>query len=237
MGYRRSNFGRSGFKAIPNLLSLKPKCAPAKIVEDILSHVPTLSALLDSPDQSVRLKAALAAGTYPDPEYIEILISQCTHEPDFFVRDTLSWALMRHDVSKVVKRLEIELQSSNIQAKSQAIHTLSKIGDKSNYALITDEMLFDSDDFIASTAWRVASVLVPEDQKPNLVAKLITQLGRGDSDVQFGLTRFLCALGDCIVEPLTEVTKSADESISNQAKFTLFRFREMQLESTKTSSK
>jgi len=204
---------------------------------DILYPVPTLRSLLASPDQSVRLKAALAAGTYPAEEYIEILIAQCTHEPDFFVRDTLSWALMRHDVTKVVKRLEVELQSSNPQAKSQAIHTLSKIGDKANYLLITDEMLFDQDDFIASTAWRVASVLVPDDQKSILVKKLITQLGRGDSDTQFGLTRFLCALGECIIEPLTEASNSTDETISNQAKFTLLRFREMQLESAKPSSK
>ena len=199
--------------------------------------MPTLRSLLDSPDQSVRLKAALAAGTYPEDEFIELLVSQCAIEPDFFVRDTLSWALMRNDVSKVVKRLEIELQSPNLQAKSQAIHTLSKIGDKTNYPLITDEMLFNSDDFIASTAWRVASVLVPDDQKPDLAAKLITQLGRGDSDVQFGLTRFLCAVGDCIIGPLTEASKSEDDVISNQAKFTLLRFREMQLESAKPASK
>ena len=197
----------------------------------------TLQTLLASPDQSVRLKAALAAGTYPEPEYIEILIAQCAHEQDFFVRDTLSWALMRHDVTKVVKRLETELQSSNPQAKSQAIHTLSKIGDKTNYLLITDEMLFDPDDFIASTAWRVSSVLVPDEQKSTLVKKLVTQLGRGDSDTQFGLTRFLCALGESIVEPLTEASKSADETISNQAKFTLLRFREMQLESSRPASK
>jgi hypothetical protein len=197
----------------------------------------TLQTLLASSDQSVRLKAALAAGTYPDPEYIEILIAQCELESDFFVRDTLSWALMRHDVTKVVKRLETELRSSNPQAKSQAIHTLSKIGDKANYPLITDEMLFDPDDFMASTAWRVASVLVPDDQKMILVKMLITQLGRGDSDIQFGLTRFLCALGECIVEPLMEASKSADETISNQAKFTLLRFREMQLESSRPASK
>ncbi|MEI7497386.1 MAG: HEAT repeat domain-containing protein, partial [Betaproteobacteria bacterium] len=167
------------------------------------------------------MKAALAAGTSPDPEFIEILVAQCGHEPDFFVRDTLSWALMRHDVKKVVKRLESELHSSNPQAKSQAIHTLSKIGDKANYPLITDEMLFDPDLFIASTAWRVATVLVPEDQRSSLTKKLITQLGRGDSDTQFGLSRFLCDLGEYIVEPLTEASKSADETISNQAKFTL----------------
>lgn len=195
--------------------------------------MPTLQSLLDSPDQSVRLKAALDAGTFPKVEFIDVLISQCAIEPDFFVRDTLSWALMRNDIAKVVKRLETELQSPNHQAKSQAIHTLSKIGDKANYRLITDDMLFDSDDFIASTAWRAASVLVPDADKPALVQKLITQLGRGDSDIQFGLTRFLCALGDCIIGPLTQASNSADAAISNQAKFTVLRYREMQLESSK----
>lgn len=195
--------------------------------------MPTLKSLLDSPDQSVRLKAALAAGTYPEPEFIEILITQCAIEPDFFVRDTLSWALMRNDIPQVVQRLETELKSANTQAKSQAIHTLSKIGDKNNYSLITEEMLFDADDFVAATAWRAASVLVPDNQKSDLVKKLVTQLGRGDSDTQFALTRFLCAIGETIVDPLTEAAHSTDDAISNQAKFTLLRFREMQLEMKK----
>ena len=198
--------------------------------------MPSLRALLDSPDKSVRLNAALAAGTYPETDFIEILVSQCAIETDFFVRDTLSWALMRNDISKVVERLQTELVSKNPQAKTQAIHTLSKIGDKKNYVLITDSMLFDSDDFVASTAWRAASVLVPEEQKPDLVKKLVTQLGRGDSDTQFALTRFLCALGDCIVEPLNEAAQSSDENISNQAKFTVLRYKEMQLESKKPSN-
>ena len=193
----------------------------------------TLESMLASPDQSVRFKAALAAGTYPEPRFIEILISQCAHEPDFFVRDTLSWALMRNDIPKVVDRLRIELTSSNPQAKSQAIHTLSKIGDKKNFALITDEMLFDANDLVAATAWRAASVLVPEAEKSGLVAKLITQLGRGDSDLQFGLTRFLCAIGDQIVGPLTAAANSEDDAVSNQAKFTLLRFNEMQLDFAK----
>jgi HEAT repeat protein len=193
--------------------------------------MPSLRALLDSPDKSVRLNAALAAGTYPETDFIEILVSQCAVETDFFVRDTLSWALMRNDISKVVDRLQTELVSKNTQAKTQAIHTLSKIGDKKNYALITDLMLFDIDDFVASTAWRAASVLVPDDQKPDLVKKLVTQLGRGDSDTQFALTRFLCAIGEAIVNPLTEAANSNDDAASNQAKFTLLRFREMQRES------
>jgi HEAT repeat protein len=102
----------------------------------------TLEELLKSPDQSVRLKAALAAGTYPEPEYIEILVTQCSHETDFFVRDTLSWALMRHDQKSVVDHLKIELKSENPQARSQALHTLSKIGDKTPDILGVNETLY-----------------------------------------------------------------------------------------------
>ena len=190
----------------------------------------TLEEVLKSPDQSVRLKAALAAGTYPNPDHIKALIGQCAIEGDFFVRDTLSWALMRHDQKTVVEHLKVELHSENTQARSQALHTLSKIGDKENYRLITRELLLDPDDFVASTAWRSASVLVPESEKPALVELLVTQLGRGDSDTQFGLTRFLCAIGKSIVAPLTHAAQSADEVIRTHAEFTLIRFQEMELE-------
>ena len=192
----------------------------------------TLKAHLQSPDQSVRLKAALAAGTFPKPEYIEVLVEQCASEPDFFVRDTLTWALMRNEATKVVERLKPELISENPQAKSQALHTLTKIGEKQYYSLITHEHLFDSNDKVAVTAWRAASVLVPEDEKTTLISILITQLGRGDSDVQFDLTRFLCALGDFIVEPLTEAVKFPKEEVALHAQFTLMRYQEMKLESS-----
>jgi HEAT repeat protein len=193
----------------------------------------TLDQLLKSPDQSVRLKAALAAGTYPNQDHIEVLIRQCESESDFFVRDTLSWALMRQDRELVVQRLIPELKSSNPQARSQALHTLSKIGDKANYSLITPELLLDTDDFVASTAWRSASVLVSEKDKPALIEILISQLGRGDSDTQFRLTRFLCAIGQPIVAPLMQAAQSADETVRTQAEFTLIRFQEMELEKVK----
>ena len=194
----------------------------------------TLQSLLNSPDQSVRLTAALTAGTYPDPAYIDVLVSHCAKESDFFVRDTLSWALLRNDIPQVITRLKPELTSENSQAQSQALHTLTKIGDKQYYSLISQEHLYSADDKIASTAWRTASVLVSESQKPALTTILISQLGRGGSDLQFDLTRFLCALGDCIVEPLVEAEHSAKEEVRMHAAFTLLRYQEMKLESKKT---
>lgn len=196
----------------------------------------TLKALLESLDKSVRLQAALAAGTYPEDGYIEVLVTQCAHESDFFVRDTLSWALMRHNIGKVVDRLKSELNSENPQAKSQALHTLSKIGDKQFYSLITHEHYFDSQDKVAVTAWRAGSVLVPDNKKSALTKILISQLGRGDSDMQFDLTRFLCALGDVIVEPLKLASESESKEVRLHAAFTLMRYQEMSLESSKKTN-
>lgn len=184
----------------------------------------------------MRLQAAMTAGTYPDDAYIDVLVAQCAHESDFFVRDTLSWALMRHEVNKVVDRLKVELISENTQAKSQALHTLSKIGDKKFYSLITNDHHFDSSDKVAVTAWRAASVLVPESEKPALTNVLVSQLGRGDSDLQFDLTRFICALGDSIIEPLKQAAESDKEEVRLHAAFTLMRYQEMLIESTKKTS-
>jgi HEAT repeat protein len=198
--------------------------------------VATLKALLESPDKSVRLQAALAAGTYPEDQFIEVLIAQCSHEPDFFVRDTLSWALMRQDIPQVIERLKVELHAENSKAKSQALHTLSKIGDSQYYSLITNEHHFDSQDIVAVTAWRAASVLVPDGEQAALAKILVSQLGRGDSDLQFDLTRFLCALGDSIVPPLKAASESEKEEVRLHAAFTLMRYQEMNLERSEKKS-
>jgi HEAT repeat protein len=181
----------------------------------------TLQSLLSSPDRSVRLKAALDAGTYPEKSQVDVLIARCAIEPDFFVRDTLSWALIMHDRAQVNDSIKLELGSAVNQARSQALHTLTKIGDKQNYSLITPEMMFDSDDSVAMTAWRAASLLVPDSDVPNLITILFTQLGRGNAEVQMALSRALCFVGEPVKAPLEEVMKSSQPEIRLHAELTL----------------
>lgn len=179
-----------------------------------------LQSLLASPDQSVRLNAVMTAGTYPDPEYIDVLIAQCGHETDFFVRDALSWALMRQNISEVTKRLEVELKSENPKSRAQALHTFSKIGDKRYYSLITKEHLLDSNDTVAMVAWRTASGLVSDNEIEELSHILFTQLGRGNYEVQLGLSRALCRLGKVIIPSLVMATRSPDAAKKLHAQFT-----------------
>jgi HEAT repeat protein len=161
-----------------------------------------LIAALTAGNASARLRAALAIGSSPDPAYLDVLLSRCAVEPDFFVRDMLTWALTRLPSDITVPRLVAELQSEVAQARSQALHTLSKIKDRRTFEAITPSLLADRDDDVARSAWRAAVILVPEEHKVRLAENLAGQLGRGDAEVQLSLSRALVTLGADIVEPL-----------------------------------
>ncbi|MEW1779901.1 HEAT repeat domain-containing protein [Streptomyces sp. NPDC086777] len=175
---------------------------------------------LGAEDASVRLQTALAVGSNPDPVFLEMLVERCAVEPDFFVRDMLSWALTRLPPKISLPRIRQELGSERAQARSQALHTLSKIGDKSTWDWITRDMLRDADDEVARTAWRVAVVLVPEDEERNLAAELVVQLGRGDRTVQLSLSRALVDLGDVIKSALERAAESSNPAVAAHARAT-----------------
>ncbi|WP_217143879.1 HEAT repeat domain-containing protein [Streptomyces sp. AC627_RSS907] len=166
---------------------------------------------------SVRLRAALAVGTTPDPRFVGTLVERCAVEPEFFVRDMLTWALTRHPVSVTLPELLRELRSERAQARSQALHTLSKIGDRRAWPAITRELLCDADDEVARSAWRAAVALVPEGGEHGLAAVLATQLGRGGRETQLSLSRALVALGDVIVPVLGAVAADPDRLVRAHA--------------------
>ncbi|MFF6889891.1 HEAT repeat domain-containing protein [Streptomyces microflavus] len=157
---------------------------------------------LEDDRSSVRLRSALAIGATPDPRYVDRLVERCATEPEFFVRDMLTWALTRHPVSLTLPALLRELRSERAQARSQALHTLSKTGDRQVWPAITRELLTDADDEVARSAWRAAVVLVPEGQEPALATVLATQLGRGGRETQLSLSQALVALGEVMVPAL-----------------------------------
>ncbi|MGW2839386.1 HEAT repeat domain-containing protein [Streptomyces sp. NPDC001493] len=175
-----------------------------------------LRALEDS-SPTVRLRAALAVGTTPDPRFVGKLVERCAVEPEFFVRDMLTWALVRHPVDLTLPELLREVRSERAQARSQALHTLSKIGDRRAWPEITPALLSDPDDEVARSAWRAAVVLVPEGEQPSLAAVLVTQLGRGERQTQLSLSQALVALGEAIVSALDAATGDPDPRVRTHA--------------------
>lgn len=172
---------------------------------------------LKNSSSSVRLRAALAVGTTPGPGAIDRLIERCAIEPEFYVREALTWALTRHSPSMTVPKLIDELRSERTQARSQALHTLSKIGDRQAWPAITRALLTDAEDEVARSAWRAAVVLVPEGGEAGLAAVLATQLGRGERETQLSLSRALIALGEVIMPTLRAAMTDVDPCVRQHA--------------------
>jgi HEAT repeat protein len=166
---------------------------------------------------SVRLRAALAVGTTPDPRFVDTLVERCAIEPEFFVRDMLTWALTRHPVAVTLPGLLREVRSERAQARSQALHTLSKIGDRRAWPAITRALLCDADDEVARSAWRTAVVLVPEGEESGLAAVLATQLGRGERETRLSLSRALVALGEVVLPALRAAATAPDRRVRTHA--------------------
>jgi hypothetical protein len=163
--------------------------------EDIEAVVDRLKVALEADSASARLQTAMAAGLRPNNAYIDSLVERFTVEQDFFVRDMLTWALIQHDPSRTLERVLPELHSPFPQARAQALHTLSKLGDQRAWPAITTQLLLDAEDEVARTAWRAAAVLVPAEEAAALAETISTQFGRGDRATQRSLSRALAALG------------------------------------------
>ncbi|MEU6378363.1 HEAT repeat domain-containing protein [Streptomyces sp. NPDC046909] len=172
---------------------------------------------LEDGRSSVRLRAALEVGSAPDPRFVGALVDRCAVEPEFFVRDMLTWALTRHPVSVTLPVLLGEVRSERAQARSQALHTLSKIGDRRAWPVITPDLLADADDEVARSAWRAAVVLVPEGEEGGLAEALATLLGRGARETQLSLSRALVALGEAAVPVLRTATAVRDAGVRTHA--------------------
>ncbi|MFD4208822.1 HEAT repeat domain-containing protein [Micromonospora tulbaghiae] len=175
---------------------------------------------LNAASSSARLQAALAMGTHADPAHVEALVARCAIEPNFFVRDMLTWALTRLPARLTVPRLCAELRSERAQARSQALHTLSKIGDVRAYPAVTRSLLRDADDEVARSAWRAAVVLAPDEERDALAAELASQLGRGGRDVALSLSRALVTLGDVVEPVLRAAMASTDPAVRAHARAT-----------------
>ncbi|MFG3119615.1 HEAT repeat domain-containing protein [Streptomyces sp. NPDC048197] len=189
------------------------------VPEEDCGAAPTMRVLqgLENNSSSVRLQAALAVGTTPDPGFIDKLIERCAIEPEFYVREILTWALTRHAASMTIPVLLDEVRSERAQARSQALHTLSKIGDRQAWPAITPALLSDTDDEVARSAWRAAVVLVPEGEEGELAVVLATQLGRGERETQLSLSRALIALGEVMLPALGAATRDLDPRVRAHA--------------------
>jgi elongation factor Ts len=157
--------------------------------------------LLRDVDPAVRMRSAMALGQRRAVEAAGALVDRLGLEREFFIRETLTWAILRmgHEAQPF---LDEALASPRWLARRQAAHALSKLGRREDAARLLP-LIADEEDAVASRAYAAAAGT----GCPSVVAPLVGQLSRGDAEHQATLTAALASLGGLAVPALVEALR------------------------------
>lgn len=167
---------------------------------------------LENPDRDVRQTAAVDLGKAASPAAAQSLVARLGSEQDFFVRDTLSWAITR--IADVATPLLLDaLAGTDTTTRMQALHVLSKIADPATMDTILP-LVADKDSAVASKArWALTRIA-----DPKAIPILAIHLGTGDSTSQNNLTRDLASFGAAAIpELVVALTNNNEAHVRNHA--------------------
>lgn len=161
-------------------------------------------------DPSVRQRAALWLGTHADESAAADLVALLVSEPDFYVRETLTWAVVTR--ARVTYPLLVEALRAGGPARVQVLHALSKIREPASVAEILP-LTDDVEDAVAAKAWWALGRI----GTPGAVAALIDQLGVEQEFRRRELTRAIEQAGEAAVEGLAGRLDDLDASVRRHA--------------------
>ena len=171
----------------------------------------TLIEQLYHPDKNVRSTAALQLGTLRGAGTLAAMLDVLGVEPDLYVREDITWALVRIGDAAVLPLIE-RLRDTNSAIRHHAAHVLSKIGDaRAMDGLI--EALQDSDATVVSKA----AFALGQFKDVKAIPALVQSLGHENRDVQGTIDTVLENFGTAAVQPLIEALNHERCQVREQA--------------------
>jgi HEAT repeat protein len=138
---------------------------------------------LTHPDRNVRSQAALALGKFGDSTAIDALLEALYTEPDFFVREDITWALVRMGAEAIEPLIDL-LKHESPEARHAAAHVLGKIGDKRAVKALIEALEDESIPVLTKSAFSLGQMDAVES-----VSALTRLIGHEDREVQTTITR------------------------------------------------
>ncbi|MFX0539981.1 HEAT repeat domain-containing protein [Ornithinimicrobium sp. Y1847] len=148
-------------------------------------------------DSSVRQEAALRLGTVAEDEHAPAMVAMLVSEPDFYVRETLTWAVVARGAA-AMPHLLAALEGDE-PSRVQVLHALSKLQDPAAVEHILP-LANDPDDAVAAKAWWALG----RTGTPEAAPALLAHLGDTDEARRRELSRALEQLGEPAVAGLAE---------------------------------
>ena len=162
-------------------------------------------------DPDVRASAALSLGKAADASAVNALLQALAAESDFFVREYITWSLVRLGDAAVPPLIRM-LGHERPVARQSAAHTLSKIGDARARDALIEALKDHHPRVVAKAAFALGQIA---DSKA--VPPLINLLAHEDRELLATLVAVLEGFGPCAVAPLSHALNHDDWRIREQA--------------------
>lgn len=149
---------------------------------------------LQHPEATFRQRVALTLGATPDQDALPALLEHLFKEPEFFVRETLVWAVASYGTD-ALPRLYAALDATSHETTT-ALHAISKIANPESFDQVVPLLLAKDDVVVCKAVWtlgvlgdpRAIGFLIdlliqPSSAVANEIVKACTSLAWKDHDL------------------------------------------------------
>jgi HEAT repeat protein len=159
---------------------------------------------LRHPDKNVRLNAAMAIGTRADVSAVEALATSLVSEGDFFVRESLVWALVRIGSPSVTAMID-QLSHPSAVTRTQAAHALSKLGDLRASPALLAALQDPSPAVVQKAAYALGTL-----KEQTAIAPLTVLLADASPELRNAVRDALLTIGSAVIPAVTKVLTRPD---------------------------
>jgi HEAT repeat protein len=149
-------------------------------------------------DHNVRASVVLELGKQCEASTVSSLIQALRVEQEFFVREYITWALVRMRDVAVVPLIAL-LKDNNPVVRHAAAHTLSKIGDGRAFEALIEALQDDDTTVVSKAAFALGRI-----GNVKAIPTLVTLLGHDRPEFRSSLGSVLETFGDDAVNPLIQ---------------------------------
>jgi HEAT repeat protein len=166
---------------------------------------------LRDPDKNTRANAAVELGKLGDASMADLLVDALAVEPDFFVREYLTWSIVRIADASTPLLLRM-LHDTRPQARHGAAHTLGKIADPRATAALIATLRDDDRSVVSKAAFALGAIGAAE-----AVPAIVNLLGGEDPELQSTLVSVLERFGAHALPALVAALAHADARVRAHA--------------------